>query len=186
MDGGAAVIGALARKSRAVVDGADRGLPAGRPRLLLAGVAVLVALASVAVATMFTFWTVDSVRTDQASQDAMAAVVSLTPKLLDYDYRTIDADIARAQSVTTGDYWSQNPLAQTLKPAVTEQQASTRTVVRAAGVTDAQPDRVVVLVFLTQTTTGKGLPAPRVDSRVARVTAQLVAGRWLLAGFEPL
>jgi Mce-associated membrane protein len=116
----------------------------------------------------------------------MAAVVKLTPQLLDYDYQTIKTDIARAQSVTTGDYWSQNSLAQTLTPAVVQQQASTKTVVESAGVADAQPDRVVVLVFLTQTTTGKTLQAPRVDSRVARVTADLVNGRWLISEFDPI
>lgn len=155
-------------------------------RITLAAVAVLLALASATALALLSLSTVDSVRTDDARGPSMAAVQSLTPKLLDYGYQTIDKDIARAQSVTTGDYWAQNALAQTLKPAVVEEQATTTTVVKAAGVAEAQPDRVVVLVFLTQTTTGKGLTAPRVDSRIARVTAQRVNGRWLLAGFEPM
>ena len=178
--------GKLGRLPAAVVNRADRGLPAGRPRIVLAALLVLCALAGAGVVTRLAFATADAVRSGDAGPAAMAAVVKLTPQLLDYDYKTINADIARAQSVTTGDYWAQNSLAQTLTPAVVQQQAGTTTVVDSAGVSDAQPDRVVVLVFLTQTTTGKGLQSPRVDSRVARVTAQLVQGRWLIAGFEPI
>jgi Mce-associated membrane protein len=164
----------------------DRALPPGRPRILLAVLAGMLAIAAVGAVTVLVFSTVDAVRKDQAGREATAAVLDLAPKLLNYNYRTIDEDMARAQSVTTGEYWAQNGLGQTLKQAVIEQQASTNTVVRAGGVADAQPDRVVVLVFLNQTTTGKGLSAPRVDSRAARVTTARVDGTWLLAGFEPL
>jgi Mce-associated membrane protein len=165
---------------------ADRMLPDGRPRILLAVLAVVLAVSAAGAVTVLGFSTAEAVGKERAGQEATAAVLDLTPKLLNFDYKTIDADMARAQSVTTGDYWTQNALGQTLKPAVIEQQASTTTVVRAGGVADAQPDKVVVLVFLNQTTTGKGLSAPRVDSRAARVTAARVDGTWLLAGFEPL
>jgi Mce-associated membrane protein len=185
-DGGGAVIGVLNRLPRAVVTRADRVLPGGRLRVLLAAVTALLAIGCAAGVTVLTLSTTDTMRAEQAGQEATSAVLDLTPKLLNFDYRTIDDDIARAESVTTGDYWAQNGLAGTLKPVVIAEEASTRTVVQAAGVAEAQPDRVVVLVFLNQTTSGKNLPAPRVDSRVARVTAAHVEGKWLLAGFEPL
>ncbi|TDV55351.1 hypothetical protein [Actinophytocola oryzae] len=161
-------------------------LPTGRARAVLAGVVAVLAVGAAGGVGVLGVSTLDTVRTEQAARDAVAAVLDLTPKLLDFDYRTIDADVVRAKSVTTGEYWAQNALTETLKPAVVEMQATTTTVVRAAGVADAQPDRVVVLVFVNQTTTGKNLSAPRVDSRVARVTAARVEDRWLLAGFEPL
>jgi Mce-associated membrane protein len=161
-------------------------LPTGRPRVALAAAATVLALGAAAGVTVLGLSTLDAVRAEQASAEAVPAVLDLTPKLLNFDYRTIDADVARAKSVTTGDYWAKNALTDTLEPTVVELQATTKTVVRAAGVADAQPDRVVVLVFLNQTTTGKNLAAPRVDSRVARVTAARVDDRWLLAGFEPL
>ncbi|KAA9163657.1 hypothetical protein FPZ12_009160 [Amycolatopsis acidicola] len=177
---------AFAGFPRAVVTRGDRALPKGKPRIVLAAFAVVLALAGAGAVTVLTLSTLDTTRSEQAGKDAVAAALDLTPKLLDYDYKTIDADLARAQSVTTGDYWAQNGLAGTLKPAVVAQEASTHTVVQAAGVADAQPDRVVVLAFLNQTTTGKNLSAPRVDSRVAKVTVARVDGRWLLAAFEPL
>ncbi|HWC80467.1 MAG TPA: hypothetical protein VG756_10935 [Pseudonocardiaceae bacterium] len=180
------MIGALRRAPGAVVGGADHNLPVGKARLLLTVVVLVVALGGAAMVAKLATSTADTIRADDAGPAAMAAVVKLTPQLLDYDYQTIKTDIARAQSVTTGDYWAQNSLAQTLTPAVVQQQASTKTVVESAGVADAQPDRVVVLVFLTQTTTGKTLQAPRVDSRVARVTADLVNGRWLIGEFDPI
>lgn len=180
------MIGALIRLPRRVVARADRVLPGGWLRVLLAVVTVVLGLGCAAGVTVLTLSTVDELQTEQAGRDAVPAVLDLTPKLLDFDYRTIDADIARAKSVTTGDYWTQNALTDTLKPAVVSEQATTKTVVQSAGVADAQPNRVVVLVFLNQTTSGKNLTAPRVDSRVARVTAARTDGKWLLAGFEPL
>lgn len=180
------MIGVLTRFPRAMFTRADHVLPIGRLRVLLTAVTAVLALGSAAGVTVLTLSTVDTMRAEQAGQQATSAVLDLTPKLLNFDYRTIDADIARAQSVTTGEYWVQNGLADTLKPVVVAQEASTQTVVQAAGVADAQPDRVVVLVFLNQTTSGNNLPAPRVDSRVARVTAARADGTWLLAGFEPL
>lgn len=169
-----------------VLGRADRIVPSGRPRTVLAAVAVVLVLGFATATGLLASWTMSTVDAEGSGAQAMAAALDLTPKLLNYDYRTIDADIARAKSVTTGDYWAQNGLADTLKPAVVAQEASTQTVVRAAGTADARPGHVVVLVFVNQTTTGKGLSAPRVDSRVARVTIDRVDGKWLLAGFEPL
>jgi Mce-associated membrane protein len=184
--GGGSMIAALSRPFRAAVARADRMLPSGRLRLLLPILTVLVALGCAAGTTVLALTTADTLHAERAGPEATAAVLDLTPKLLNYDYRTIDADLARAQSVTTGDYWAQNGLADSLKPVVVAEGASTQTVVQAAGVAEAEPDRVVVVVFLNQTTSGNNLPAPRVDSRVARVTAARVDGTWLLAGFEPV
>lgn len=138
-------------------------------------------------ATILTVRTVETVRAEQASAQALAAAQDLIPKLLNFDHKTIDADIARSRSVTTGEFWSQNAmLGQTLKPTVTQGQASTQTVVRGAGVVRSKPDQVVVLTVLNQTTSGNNLSAPQVNGRSARVTLVAADGRWLIAGFEPL
>ncbi|MBE9373315.1 hypothetical protein IQ251_02535 [Saccharopolyspora sp. HNM0983] len=175
-----------ARLPRRAIDRADRSLPSGRSRSLLAAFTALLAAGAVVATSALTFSAVDAVRTERAKREAVPSVQELTPRLLNFDFRTIDADLDRAKSVTTGDYWGQNELGDTLKPAVLAEEASTRTVVRSAGVERARPDRVVVLVYLNQTTEGKSLSAPRVDSRVARVTAAKTGDRWLLAAFEPL
>lgn len=178
--------GVVLRLPRAVAGRADRVLPGGRTRVVLAIVAVLLALASLAGVAVLAFSTVDSVRREQAGQEALEAVRDMTPKFLNFDHRNIDADIARSRSVTTDEYWSQNTLGKQFKQAIIGQEASTKTVVRAAGVADAEPGRVDVLVFLDQTTAGKDLPQPRVDPRVARVTATSVDGTWRIAGFKSL
>lgn len=178
--------GALRRLPRAAVGRADRVLPGGRARVLLAIVAVLLALGSLAGVAVLAFSTADSVRREQAGQEALAAVRDLTPKFLNFNHQSIDADIARSRSVTTDEYWSRNTLGKQFKQAIMAQKASTKTVLRAAGVADAEPGRVDVLVFLDQTTEGKDLPEPRVDPRVARVTATNVDGTWRIAGFTSL
>ncbi|GAA5148893.1 hypothetical protein GCM10023321_11860 [Pseudonocardia eucalypti] len=180
------MIRALGRLAGAVVTGADRALPPGLPRVLLAAATALLAVGGAVGLTVLTFSTADALRGESAGRQAVSAALDLTPKLLNFDYRTLDTDLERARSAATGDYWARSALAETIRPVVVEQRASMRTVVREAGVAEAGPDRVVVLLFLNQTTSGKNLIAPRVDSRVARVTAVRVDGRWLLAGFEPV
>jgi Mce-associated membrane protein len=177
----------VGRPPRALLGWTDRRLPSGRGRVLLAICAVGVALLSSAGAAFLAVRAVETIRAEQAGPSALAAAQDLTPKLLNFDYKTIDADLARSHSVTTGEFWSQNSmLGPVLKPTVVQEQASTQTVVRGAGVVSAAPDKVVTLLLLNQTTNGKNLSAPQVSSRSARVTVSRADGQWLIAGFEPL
>lgn len=70
-------------------------------------------------------------------------------------------------------------------PTAQEQKITTRVRVDAVGVVEADVDRVVVLAFLTQTTTsGTGAPVLR-GSRV-EVTMHHEDEAWLIAGLEPV
>lgn len=121
-----------------------------------------------------------------ARSDGLAAATELTERLFTYDYRSLPADIARAESATTGgfavDY--RDTVAHTVAPNAADQHLVTRATVRHAAVVSAAPDRVIALVFLSQITTSTKLTAPRLDNSGVRVTLDRVDGTWLIAGLD--
>lgn len=72
-----------------------------------------------------------------------------------------------------------------VEPQARKREISTRTEVGAAGVVSGSRDRVVVLLFLTQTTTAGGSESSVAGSRV-EVTMEPAGDEWKIAGLEPL
>ena len=159
-----------------------------RHRWLLVGLAVLAVAAAVVVGQL-AHAAVVAGETDAATRDGAAAAASLTPVLLGYDWRTVDADAERIDGVTTGPFAEQNRaiVLGLVVPAAVEGHASSSATVSGVGVVTAGPDRVETVVLYTQITTRDGDPAPRRDARSARVVLEPADdGRWLVAGFDAL
>jgi Mce-associated membrane protein len=161
-----------------------------RPRradaLVLLGIAVVVALALTAGLLLLKARGED--RVDQARSQARAAAERHAVTLLSYDHRHLDKDFAAAKKVLTGgfadDYASTTekvvrPSAEQVKAVVTAQVASS-SVVRAA------ENRVVVLLFVDQTTTSTRLEGPRVDLNRVRMTLDRTGGQWLVSAVDAL
>lgn len=166
----------------------DRLLPDRRSRSL--AVRVLIAAAAVLVVAVGTLsvMAVHESRIDSARIYGLSAAVDLTPKLLTYDYRTLDADAAEAQASITGDFAGQykDYFAQLLSPNAKAQQFVSKATVRAASEVSATADQVVALIYLDQATTSKALTAPRLDNSGVRVTVTEVGGRWLISKLDRL
>jgi Mce-associated membrane protein len=160
-----------------------------RARWLTVGLAVLVVAAAVVVGLLAKRAVVAG-ETDAAGRDGARAAADLTPVLLTYDWRTVDADAERIDSVTTGPFAEQNHaiVAGLVVPAAVDGHATSSATVSRVGVVTAAPDRVETVVLYTQTTTRDGDPAPRSDARSARVVLEPDPddGRWLVAGFDAL
>jgi Mce-associated membrane protein len=160
-----------------------------RTRWLAAGLAVLVVAAAVVVGLLAKRAVVAG-ETDAAGRDGARAAAALTPVLLGYDWRTLDADAERIDTVTTGPFAAQNHaiVAGLVVPAAVDGHASSSAAVSRVGVVTAAPDHVETVVLYTQTTTRDGDPAPRSDARSARVVLEPDPddGRWLVAGFDAL
>jgi hypothetical protein len=121
---------------------------------------------------------------DGRGREAVEASSAIAPQLLHYDFNQIDADLHQVDAVSTGDFQQQNRVAAPIiKEAVVGQKVVTSAIVTGAAALDVA-DSVKILVFLTQTTTGLQVPAPRVDAGSAVVTMRQVEGRWVVAGFE--
>jgi Mce-associated membrane protein len=123
-----------------------------------------------------------------ARHDAREAAVNAVKKVLSYDYRRFDADVAQADRFLTSafraDYNKQQ--AQVVKATAVRYHATTKAEVLGAGLVSGGGNRASVLLFVDQTSSNTRLSAPRVDK--SRVVAEMrkVGGRWLCAGISPL
>ena len=68
-----------------------------------------------------------------------------------------------------------------VRPTATEVRAVVKADVAASSVVRADQNRVVVLLFVNQTTTSTRLDAPKVDLNRVRLTMDRVDGRWLVS-----
>ncbi|TQK68367.1 MULTISPECIES: h domain protein [unclassified Nocardioides] len=159
-----------------------------RSRTILA--AVVLALLALAVAV--TLGAQRAADLTEARADALAAAKERVPALLGYDAATLDADLATADDQTTGGFHADygKILDEVVEPTAAQRGISTTAAVNAAGVVRGTRDRVVVLLFLTQTTTaakgedgGKG--GTSVSGSRVEVTMKRVGDGWKIAGLEP-
>ena len=98
--------------------------------------------------------------TAHARHDAMKAATSAAHDLLSYDYRTLDADIARAKGETTGAFAQQYAdTAGKLLDQAKQLKAIVQASVGSPAVVSARGHTVVVLVFVDQASV-KQLPGP--------------------------
>lgn len=153
-----------------------------RPRL----VAVAVGLLALAVAVGAGLLARGADATVDARADALEAATASVPDLLSYDRGTLDRDLDRALDQTTGAFADDYRaiLADVVEPTARRRGLSTTASVSAAGVVRGDRDEVVVLVFLTQTTTAKGRSS--VSGSRVEVTMRRTGDSWKIAGLDPV
>lgn len=154
-----------------------------RPRMIAAG-AVLAAL-TVAVLTGLQAHL--SVVAADARTDALAAAKTRVPALLSYQNATLDEDLDQALDQTTGSFTDEyrTILTEVVEPTAKRRGISTEASVSAAGVVSGDRDEVVVLLFLTQTTTARKGRSSVSGSRV-EVTLKRDGDDWKIAGLKPV
>ena len=129
--------------------------------------------------------------TAHARHDALQAATVAVRDLLSYDYRTLDADIQRAKTRTTGAFSQQ--YAQTsgqLLGEAKQLKAIVQASVGLPGVVSASGDQVVVLVFVDQASVkqlpGQKTPTTRIDQSRVQLTMTKVGGKWLVSALSAL
>lgn len=122
-----------------------------------------------------------------ALTEALSAAETRVPDLLSYDNATLADDLARALDQTTGSFTSdyEKILTDVVTPTAQERTISTSAEVSAAGVVSGDRDQVVILLFLTQTTTAADAGSSVSGSRV-EVTMARSGDSWKIAGLEPV
>ncbi|HEX4811965.1 MAG TPA: hypothetical protein VFV66_04360 [Nonomuraea sp.] len=128
---------------------------------------------------------------DAAAAEAVAAARKIAPDLLSYDYRTVEDDLARAGSHTTGELAEQyRRLSGGLVARAKAQKAVQTVTVAGAGVERAEPDRVEVLLFVNTGTVkeipGEAEPQQQYTHNRARFVMVRKGARWLVAGLSTL
>jgi Mce-associated membrane protein len=97
-------------------------------------------------------------------QTCLGAATAAAQAIFSYDYRSFDAGVSTGKTFTTGDFT--NEYAQTtssLKTLAVQQQAIVRAEVSAAGVVDAQPGRVELLLYVNQYRRNTAITGEKVD-----------------------
>jgi Mce-associated membrane protein len=150
------------------------------PVLLVAGLVVVILLVT---AGLLTVRARGADRVEQARTEATAAAEATAVDLLSYDYRHLDRDFARARAGLTGGFVDDyaKTTQTVVRPTATEVMAVVKADVAASSVVRADQNRVVVLLFVNQTTTSTRLDAPKVDLNRVRLTMDRVDGRWLVS-----
>ena len=160
---------------------------ARRSDVLLLGLLVLV-LGLALTAALLTLRARADDRVEQAREEARAAAEAAAVTLLSYDHRRLDRDFAAARKLLTGGF--ADDYAQTteevVRPTALEVEAVVTAEVAASSVVRASENRVVVLLFVDQTTTSTRVEGPQVDLNRVRMTLTRTNGRWLVSGVDAL
>jgi Mce-associated membrane protein len=153
----------------------------GRPHPLVLALSVTVLLA-LGLAGAAWFAGDRAQRQDQAATDALAAATAASQAIFSYDYRGFDASVANGVLFVTGDFAKE--YAQTtseLKAAAEKEHAIVRAEVSMAGVVEARPDRVEVLLYLNQYRRNINITGEKVDQNRVVLTMVPAVGGWRVA-----
>lgn len=158
-----------------------------RRRVITTVLLTILTIAAAGAATVLVLAQQRAEALTDARFDAVTQARQRVAEILSYKADTIDADIDRARQHTSGafaEYYV--PFArQAIAPAVRKEGTSSVAAVSRAAAVSANPDTVVVIVFIDQQTSSKAQPQPRSTSSTARVTMTKVAGQWLISELTP-
>jgi Mce-associated membrane protein len=157
-----------------------------RWRAIFATALVIATIA--AAAGLFFFQYRPAQRIDAATRQAVQAASDGAVAVVSYSYDHLDHDIARAKSLSTGEFLSYyNKFSQDfIAPAARKGHlTATAKVLRAAAI-ELHPDSAVVLVFMNQNTASKEKPEPLTTASSVVVTLTKVNGSWLISKLDPL
>lgn len=169
---------------------------ASRPRWLavVAGGLAVVALVAAVVAGVLAVRLAQADPNDppdslsKTRSDALAAARSHAQVILSYDYRTLDADFAKAQAALTGKFKKDyaRTTSTVVRPSAEQYKVVVKAEVTAASVVRATDHQVVTLLFVDQTTTSTRLEGPKVDLNRVRMTLVEKDGKWLVSELDAL
>ena len=128
---------------------------------------------------------------DSSRGDALVAATSAAQKVLSFDYRTINADVARAKATATGGFLTEYELTSaSLVKQVGPAKAIVQASVQSGSVISASKSQVVVLLFVDQASvrqdSGQKTPVTRIDQARVQMTMQKQHGRWLVSKLSSL
>ena len=149
----------------------------------------LLALSAAAAASVYWFlFRPDQMTDADAQQQVIAAAKEGTEAVLSYSPENLDQSLATAKSHLTGGFLDEYSTFtdEVVRPAVTQRGVKTEANVARAAVSQMDPGRAQVLIFVNQVTTSKELPSPALATSSVMVTMVENGGRWLISEFKPI
>ncbi len=152
----------------------------GVPGWLLAGVAVLTAVAVGACAWLWFERPADAT-VDASTRAAQSAAERAIGPILSYDASSLDEDQQAASSYMTSEYRTEyDKLFEVIKQNAPATETVVTAQVVASGIVRSGQDRVDVLLFVNRPTTNKQNAEPVVYKDQVTVTMEQVGGEWLV------
>ncbi len=146
------------------------------------------AVMALAVLAGYLKWQDESGRAaDEAASESVAVARDTTAAILSYKSDTADKELNAARDRLTGSFLQiyTKLVNEVVIPGAKEKKVSAVARVPAAASVSVTSSHAVVLVFVDQVTTiGDGSPTSSASS--IRVSMDLVGGRWLVSGFDPV
>ncbi|WP_156094720.1 hypothetical protein [Nocardia lijiangensis] len=126
--------------------------------------------------------------TAEAEQAAKDSAESRIPRVLSYDFNTMDTEFASATDNLTGTFRTDfdRLSSSVIVPAAHRDSIITRAKVVGTSVVTADPGEVTLLLFLNQETTSTKYQGPRLDGSRVRVVMTKVADEWLISDITPV
>ncbi|MDP4960940.1 MAG: twin-arginine translocation pathway signal [Mycobacterium sp.] len=149
----------------------------------------LLALSAAAAASVYWFlFRPDQMTDADAQQQVIAAAKEGTEAVLSYSPENLDQSLATAKSHLTGGFLDEYSTFtdEVVRPAVTQRGVKTEANVARAAVSQMDPGRAQVLIFVNQVTTSKERPSPALATSSVMVTMVENGGRWLISEFKPI
>ena len=149
----------------------------------------LLALSAAAAASVYWFlYRPDQMTDADAQQQVIAAAKEGTEAVLSYSLENLDQSLATAKSHLTGGFLDEYSTFtdEVVRPAVTQRGVKTEANVARAAVSQMDPGRAQVLIFVNQVTTSKERPSPALATSSVMVTMVENGGRWLISEFKPI
>ncbi|MDN3459906.1 hypothetical protein [Rhodococcus sp. APC 3903] len=124
----------------------------------------------------------------QSGREGRAFAVEIVPKLLSYDFDTVEQHFAEMQDDLGGDFRTQfEDVGRTvIVPSARERQVVTTAEVLEAAVVAADTENVDVLLFLNQSTTSSESQETKLDGSRVRVHVERADGGWLITELTPV
>jgi Mce-associated membrane protein len=154
----------------------------------LVAAALLVGAAVLSAGLYFNKYRADQQTNSAAAHTAIQAASDGTVALLSYSPDSLDRDFSDAKAHLTGDFLSyyNHFTEQIVAPAAKQKGVTTKAAVVQSALSELNPDRAVVLLFINQTTTSTDRPEPALTSSSVLVSLSKVNGSWLISKFDPV
>jgi Mce-associated membrane protein len=149
---------------------------------------VVAALAAVSLLAVVTVRLSDHYSRNSDANAALAAATSNVATVLSYNYKSLAADFAKAESALTPSFRKtyETTTAKAVEPLAAKYHAVSTAQVTSGGVISTGAARAQVVVFVSQQVTNTQLTAPRLDRSRIVVDLRRSNGRWLIDKLTPV
>lgn len=157
-----------------------------RPRTALPIVLAAIALVLALTCGVLRWLTLTQEQSDTIRAEAIQAAEEITAQMLSYETETVDQQLTAARDRMTGSFLgTYTAMINEVIPAAHAQQIAAVAEVLRAGVVDAKPNSVELVLFVNQSVQ-VGNQMPKKSPSVARATLVKEDGRWLLSEYQPV